>query len=81
MGRGRGGLVANALYTFGPPHWNYSSSPPQQLVSLLAGTFAIGLFFGLVYRRSVNLGMVSVFHAIGNAYIVTSMSAQGAGPG
>lgn len=74
-GAAAGLLLANTLYTFGPLHWNYWSLPPQQLVSLLAGTFAIGLFFGLVYLRSGNLGMVGVFHAIGNAFIVASMTA------
>ena len=76
-GPAAGLLVANALYTLGPLHWNYWSSPPEQRVVLLAATFAIGLFFGLVYLRSGNLGMVAVFHAIGNAYILAS----GAGPG
>jgi membrane protease YdiL (CAAX protease family) len=80
-GAAAGLLVANALYSFGPLHWSYWSLPPQQLVGLLAGTFAIGLFFGLVYLRSGNLGMVGVFHAIGNAYIVASMTTQRGGAG
>ena len=36
--------------------------------------FAIGLFFGVLFRRSGNLWMVAVIHGIGNAYIITSLS-------
>jgi membrane protease YdiL (CAAX protease family) len=80
-GAAAGVLVANALYTIGPLHWSYWSSPPEQLVTLLAATFAIGLYFGLVYLRSDNLAMVGVFHAIGNAYIVASMTTAHGGAG
>ena len=37
---------------------------------IFAAIFAIGLFFGVLYKRSGNLWIVAVFHAIGNAYIV-----------
>ena len=63
-------LVANLLYTFGPLHWYYFSSPASIAGPMFAAIFAIGLFFGVVYRRSGNLWIVAVFHAIGNAYIV-----------
>ena len=65
-------LIANILYTFGPLHWNYFWS--RSAVPLFAAIFAIGLFFGVLYRRSGNLWMVAVMHGIGNAYIVGSLS-------
>jgi membrane protease YdiL (CAAX protease family) len=65
-------LIANVLYTFGPLHWNYFSS--RSAVPMFAAIFAIGLFFGVLYRRSGNLWMVAVIHGIGNAYIVGSLS-------
>jgi len=67
-------LVANVLYTFGPLHWNHFASRASVAGPMFAAIFAIGLFFGVVYRRSGNLGIVAVFHAIGNAYIAWSMS-------
>jgi membrane protease YdiL (CAAX protease family) len=63
-------LVANVLYTFGPLHWNYFS--PIN-VPMFASIFAIGLFFGILFRRSGNLWIVAVMHGIGNAYIVSSL--------
>jgi len=65
-------LIANILYTFGPLHWNYFWS--RSAVPMFAAIFAIGLFFGVLYRRSGNLWMVAVMHGIGNAYIVGSLS-------
>jgi membrane protease YdiL (CAAX protease family) len=40
---------------------------------MFAAIFLIGLFFGVLYRRSGNLWIVGVLHAIGNAYIVWSV--------
>ncbi len=65
-------FVANVLYTFGPLHWSYFGSRASLAVPMFASIFAIGLFFGVLYRRSGNLWIVAVFHAIGNAYIVWS---------
>jgi membrane protease YdiL (CAAX protease family) len=65
-------FVANVLYTFGPLHWNYFGSRVSVAVPMFMAIFAIGLFFGVLYRRSGNLWIVAVFHAIGNAYIVWS---------
>ena len=65
-------LIANVLYTFGPLHWNYFGS--RSAVPMFAAIFAIGLFFGVLFRRSGNLWMVAVMHGIGNAYIVGSLS-------
>lgn len=66
-------LAANALYTFGPLHWHYFASRASLAVPMFASIFAIGLFFGVLYRRSGNLWIVAVMHAIGNAYIVWSV--------
>ncbi len=67
-------LLANILYTFGPLHWNYFSSRGSVAVPMFASIFAIGLFFGILFRRSGNLWIVAVIHGIGNAYIVGSLS-------
>jgi uncharacterized protein len=67
-------LIANVLYTFGPLHWNYFSSRSSVAVPMFAAIFAIGLFFGVLFRRSGNLWIVAVIHGIGNAYIVGSLS-------
>lgn len=66
-------LVANALFTFGPLHGAYFFARGSVAVPMFAAIFAIGLFFGILYRRSGNLWIVAVFHAIGNAYIVWSV--------
>jgi uncharacterized protein len=68
-------FAANVLYTFGPLHYYYWTSYSSQAVSMFAAVFAIGLLFGILYRRSGNLWIVGVMHAIGNAYMVTSLSA------
>ena len=69
-------LIANVLYTFGPLHWNYFSARTSVAVPMFAAIFAIGLFFGVLFRRSGNLWLVGVIHGIGNAYIVGSMSVR-----
>lgn len=66
--------VANLLYTFGPLHWQYFHSPASTAVPMFAGIFAIGMFFGGLYWRSGNLWLPAIFHAIGNAFIVSSMA-------
>jgi membrane protease YdiL (CAAX protease family) len=63
-------LVANALYAFGPLHWYYFASRASLAAPMFASIFLIGLFFGVLYRRSGNLWLVAVFHALGNAYLV-----------
>jgi membrane protease YdiL (CAAX protease family) len=67
-------FVANVLYTFGPLHWNYFWSRSAVAVPMFAAIFAIGLFFGVLFRRSGNLWIVAVIHGIGNAYIVGSLT-------
>jgi membrane protease YdiL (CAAX protease family) len=66
-------VVANVLYTFGPLHWSYFAWRGSLAVPMFASIFVIGLFFGVVYRRSGNLWIVANFHAIGNAHIVWSV--------
>jgi membrane protease YdiL (CAAX protease family) len=66
-------LFANVLYTFGPLHWSYFSSRGSLAIPMFALIFAIGLFFGVLFRRSGNLWIVAIFHAIGNSYIVGSL--------
>jgi membrane protease YdiL (CAAX protease family) len=67
-------LIANVLYTFGPLHWNYFSARSSFAIPMFAAIFAIGLFFGVLFRRSGNLWIVAVMHGIGNAYIVGSLA-------
>jgi membrane protease YdiL (CAAX protease family) len=69
-----GVLLANVLYTFGPLHSYYFSSRSSLAVPMFVSIFVIGLFFGLLFRRSGNLWIVAVIHGIGNAYIVGSLS-------
>ena len=66
-------VVANLLYTFGPLHSYYFASPRSVALPMFASIFGIGLLFGLIYRRSGNLWIVAIFHAIGNAYFVSSL--------
>ena len=68
-------LAANILYTFGPLHSYYFASRSSLALPMFAAIFAIGLFFGIVFRRSGNLWIVAVIHGIGNAYIVGSLGA------
>ena len=68
-----GVLVSNILYTFGPLHWYYFFSRASLAVPMFASVFAIGLFFGVLFKRSGNLWIVAVIHGIGNAYIVGSL--------
>ncbi|MBI4483842.1 MAG: CPBP family intramembrane metalloprotease [Acidobacteria bacterium] len=63
--------VSNLLYTFGPLHFYHFQSVRERPAHLLvfAATFAIGLFFAMVYRRSGNLWIVGIFHGIGDWYV------------
>jgi membrane protease YdiL (CAAX protease family) len=63
-------LVSNLLFTFGPLHfYHVSGSVPGRALSMFAGIFLIGLFFGVLFRRSGNLAIVGVLHGLGNSYI------------
>jgi membrane protease YdiL (CAAX protease family) len=67
-------LLANIFYTFGPLHSYYFSSRSSVAIPMFASIFAIGLFFGVLFKRSGNLWIVAAIHGIGNAYIVGSLS-------
>jgi membrane protease YdiL (CAAX protease family) len=68
------GIVAsNMLYTFGPLHWSYFAAVRSFAAPMFAAIFAIGLFFGVLFHRSGNLWLAATFHAIGNAFIVSSI--------
>lgn len=70
-GRVIGILTANVLYTFGPLHLYYlSQGTALATAAMLAGIFAIGLFFAVLFERSGNLWMVGIFHGLGNWYSV-----------
>jgi uncharacterized protein len=73
-GAAAGILGANVLYTFGPLHHYYWTTYESQALPMFAAAFGMGLLFGVLYRRSGNLWIVAVMHAIGNAYMVTSLS-------
>ena len=70
-------LGANVLYTFGPLHARYFASPAALAGPMFVSIFLIGLFFGVLYRRSGNLWIVACFHAIGNAVIVWRLGSIG----
>lgn len=66
LGSVPGVLAANLVFTFGPLHFNYfglgTDRGPNW--SMFAAIFGIGLFFGLLYRRSGNLWIPAVLHGI-----------------
>jgi membrane protease YdiL (CAAX protease family) len=63
-------LVSNILFTFGPLHfYHLSERPLSRSMPMFAAIFAIGLFFGALFRRSGNLWLVGTFHGIGDAYL------------
>lgn len=70
-------LGANVLYTFGPLHSRYFASQASLAGPMFLSIFLIGLFFGVLYRRSGNLWIVACFHAIGNAAIVWRLGPVG----
>jgi hypothetical protein len=55
LGRDRGILVSNTLFTFGPRHFHYVLSAGSPAVPMLASIFAVGLLFAVVFHRSGNL--------------------------
>src|SRR5207302_9380681 len=63
-------LSSNLLFTFGPLHfYHFSGSVPGRAWPMFAGIFLIGLFFGVLFKRSGNLVIVGVLHGVGNCYI------------
>lgn len=64
FGATAGLLAANAVFTFGPLHFNYLVGPAGMRWGGLVAVFGIGLFFGIVYRRSGNLWIPAVLHGV-----------------
>lgn len=64
FGATAGLLAANAVFTFGPLHLNYLAGPAGMHWGGLVAVFGIGLFFGIVYRRSGNLWIPAVLHGL-----------------
>lgn len=64
-------LVSNLLFTFGPLHFYHFQGVVENLAYfwMFGAIFAIGLFFGVLFKRSGNLWIVGVFHGIGDWYI------------
>ena len=63
-------LVSNLLFTFGPLHfYHFSSSSPGRTAAMFTGIFLVGLFFGVLFRRSGNLWIVGTLHGLGNCYL------------
>lgn len=69
LGAPIGIVLANGLFTFGPLHF-YHLQAGAAAVPMLAGIFAIGLFFGFLLQRSGNLWMVGTFHGVGAVYVL-----------
>ena len=55
---------ANLVFTFGPLHFAQLLGPDGLRWQSVAAVFAIGLFFGLLYRRSGNLWIVALLHGL-----------------
>jgi len=64
FGATAGLLAANAAFTFGPLHANYFAGPAGVRWGGLLAVFGIGLFFGIVYRRSGNVWIPAVLHGL-----------------
>ena len=63
-------VVSNLLFALGPLHfYHFSGYAPGQALLMFTGIFLIGLFFGVLFRRSGNLAMVGILHGLGNCYI------------
>ncbi|MEY2498052.1 MAG: protease family protein [Verrucomicrobiota bacterium] len=62
-----GVLVSNLLFTFGPLHFYHFSGRAPLL--MFTAIFVIGLFFGVLFRRSGNLAIICILHGLGNCYI------------
>jgi membrane protease YdiL (CAAX protease family) len=59
------GLVAStAIFTFGPLHLDHFFGPSSGRRGTVPAIFAVGLVFGLVYRRSGNLWLPAELHGL-----------------
>lgn len=61
-----GVLLANLVFTFGPLHFNHYGFDTDYGVrwGMFAAIFGIGLFFGVLYRRSGNLWIPALMHGL-----------------
>lgn len=66
-------LASTLLFTFGPLHLQYFATRPGVAIPMFAAIFVMGLFFGLLYRRSGNLWLPALFHGLGNAWMVSAL--------
>ena len=57
-------LAANVVFTFGPLHWAHVAGATGPQWGMLAAVFGIGLFFGILYRRSGNVWIPAVLHGL-----------------
>jgi membrane protease YdiL (CAAX protease family) len=64
FGATAGLIAANVAFTFGPLHVNYFAGPAGLRWGGLLAVFGIGLFFGIVYRRSGNVWIPAVLHGL-----------------
>jgi uncharacterized protein len=64
FGATAGLLAANVAFTFGPLHANYFAGSAGVRWGGLLAVFCIGLFFGIVYRRSGNVWIPAVLHGL-----------------
>jgi membrane protease YdiL (CAAX protease family) len=66
LGSASGVLFTNVVFTFGPLHFNHyglgGDGGPHW--GMFTAIFAIGLFFGVLYRRSGNLWIPALLHGI-----------------
>lgn len=64
-------LASNLIFTFGPLHFYHFQKVPEhpEYLWIFAATFTIGLFFGVLFKRSGNLWIVGIMHGIGDWYI------------
>ncbi|MDR7136242.1 membrane protease YdiL (CAAX protease family) [Lysobacter niastensis] len=64
FGGAAGLLAANIAFTFGPLHVDYFAGTAGVRWGGLLAVFGIGLFFGIIYRRSGNAWIPAVLHGL-----------------
>jgi membrane protease YdiL (CAAX protease family) len=70
-GTAAGILASNLFFTFGPLHFYHfhlAEGNPSHLW-VFAAIFAIGLYFGLAFKRSGNLWIIGLLHGVGDCYL------------
>ena len=67
----KGILISNLVFTFGPLHDYHFAIAERQPSHLwiFAAIFLVGLFFGLLFKRSGNLWIIGIMHGIGNVFL------------